>query len=43
MEQRFIKTKTPFIDEISGLIMVKLLDKKEQSTHYIANYFLILA
>ena len=30
-EQWFIKIKAPFIDEISGLVMVKMLDKKAQS------------
>ena len=31
-EQRFIKIEAPFIDEISGLVIVKMLDKKAQST-----------
>ena len=31
-EQRFIKIEAPFIDEISGLIIVKLLEKKAQCT-----------
>ena len=30
-EQRFIKIEAPFIDEISGLVIVKVLDKKSQS------------
>ena len=29
-EQRFIKIEVLFIDEISGLVIVKLLDKKEE-------------
>ena len=31
-EQRFIKIETPFIDLISGLVIVKMLEKKAQST-----------
>ena len=31
-EQWFIKIETPFLDEISGLALVKMLDKKAQST-----------
>ena len=31
-EQRFIKIEALFIDEISGLVIVKMLDKKAQST-----------
>ena len=30
-EQRFIKIEAPFVDEISGLAIVKMLDKKEHS------------
>ena len=30
-EQRFIKIEAPFIYEISGLVIVKMLDKKAQS------------
>ena len=29
-EQQFIKTEVPFVDEISGLAIVKMLDKKAQ-------------
>ena len=31
-EQRLIKVKAPFIDEISGLAIIKVLDKNTQST-----------
>ena len=31
-EQQFIKIEAPFIDEISGLAIVKMLDKKVQNT-----------
>ena len=31
-KQRFIKIEAPFIDEISGLATVKMLDKKAQNT-----------
>ena len=31
-EQKLIKVETPFIDEISGLDIVKILDKLTQST-----------
>ena len=31
-EQRFIKIEAPFVDEISGLVIVKMSDKKAQST-----------
>ena len=31
-EQRFIKIEAPYIDVISGLVMVRMLDKKVQST-----------
>ena len=31
-EQWFIKIAAPFVDEISGLAVVKMLDKKAQST-----------
>ena len=30
-EQQFIKIEAPFIDEISGLAIVKMLDKKAQN------------
>ena len=30
-EQSFIKIEAPFVDELSGLVIVKLLDKKAQS------------
>ena len=29
-EQMFIEMKTPFIDEIAGLVIVKMLDKKAE-------------
>ena len=31
-EQRLIKVKAPFIDEISGLAIIKVLDENIQST-----------
>ena len=31
-EQKLIQIKTPFFDEISGLAIIKLLDKSTQST-----------
>ena len=31
-KQRFIKIEAPFTDEISGLAIVKTLDKKAQNT-----------
>ena len=31
-EQKLIKVEAPFVDEISGLVIVKMLDKKPQST-----------
>ena len=31
-EQKLVKVEAPFIDEISGLAIVKLLDKLMQST-----------
>ena len=31
-ERKFIKIEAPFVDEISGLTIVKMLDSKEQST-----------
>ena len=31
-EKKFIKIEAPFIDEISGLAIVKMLDSKEQCT-----------
>ena len=31
-EKRFIKIETPFIDEIAGLVIVKMLDRKAQNT-----------
>ena len=31
-EQRFIKIEAPFTNEISGLAIVKMLDKKVQNT-----------
>ena len=31
-ETKFIKIEAPFVDEISGLIIVKMLDSKEQCT-----------
>ena len=31
-EQRFIKIEAPFVDELSGLAILKMLDKKEHST-----------
>ena len=31
-ERKFIKIETQFVDEISGLAIVKILDSKEQST-----------
>ena len=31
-ERKFIKIETPFVDEISGLAIVKILDSKEQCT-----------
>ena len=31
-KQRFIKIEAPFVDEISCLAIVKMLDKKEQTT-----------
>ena len=31
-EQKYIKIEDPFLDEISGLAIVKMLDKKEQCT-----------
>ena len=31
-ERKFIKIEAPFIDEISGLVIVKMLDNKEQCT-----------
>ena len=31
-EQWFIKIETPFVDEVSGLAMVKVIDKKAQNT-----------
>ena len=31
-ERKFIKTEAPFVDEISGLATVKMLDNKEQCT-----------
>ena len=31
-EQRFIKIEVPFIEEISGLAIVKMLDRKAQNT-----------
>ena len=29
-ERKFIKIEAPFVDEISGLVIVKMLDSKEQ-------------
>ena len=31
-EQKLIKVEEPFIDEISGLAIIKVLDKNTQST-----------
>ena len=31
-EQQFIKIEASFVDEISGLAIVKMLDKKDQNT-----------
>ena len=31
-ERKFIKIETPFVDKISGLAIVKMLDNKEQCT-----------
>ena len=31
-EQKLIKTEAPFVDEISGLAIIKILDKNLQST-----------
>ena len=31
-EKKFIKIEAPFIDEISGLAIVKMLDSREQCT-----------
>ena len=31
-ERKFIKMEAPFVDEISGLAIVKMLDSKEQCT-----------
>ena len=31
-ERKFIKIKAPFVDEISGLAIIKMLDNKEQYT-----------
>ena len=31
-ERKFIKIEAPFVDEISGLEIVKMLDSKEQCT-----------
>ena len=31
-ERKFIKIEAPFVDEISGLAIVKMLDTKEQCT-----------
>ena len=31
-EKKFIKIEAPFVDEISGLVIVKMLDSKEQCT-----------
>ena len=31
-ERKFIKEEAPFVDEISGLVIVKMLDNKEQCT-----------
>ena len=31
-EQRLIKVEAPFVDEISGLAIIKVLDRKEQDT-----------
>ena len=31
-ERKFIKIEAPFVDEISGLVIVKILDSKEQCT-----------
>ena len=31
-ERKFIKIEAPFVDEISGLVIVKMLDSKEQCT-----------
>ena len=31
-ERKFIKIEAPFVDEISGLAIVKMLDNKEQCT-----------
>ena len=31
-EQRLIKVEAPFIEEISGLVLIKVLDKNRQST-----------
>ena len=31
-ERKFIKVEAPFVDEISGLVIVKMLDNKEQHT-----------
>ena len=31
-EQRFIKIETSFIEEISGLVIIKILDEKAQGT-----------
>ena len=42
-EKKFIKIEVPFVDEISGLVIVKMLDSKEQCTvvlklKFIRNY-----
>ena len=31
-ERKFIKIESPFVDEISGLAIVKMLDNREQCT-----------
>ena len=31
-EQKLIKIEAPFVDEISGLVIVKVLDRKAQNT-----------
>ena len=31
-EHSFMKIETPFVNESSGLVIVKMLDKKSQST-----------
>ena len=41
-EQRFIKIEAPFVDEISGLAIIKMLDRKAQNTMILCRFLILL-